>query len=262
MFVIGERINPSGRLSLALALLDGRIQVFQKEALEQERLGVDALDINIYLPRIDRVQAMRLAVQGVRCVSRLPMVVDDREAEIIRVGLECGGADIIVNTPLSSSGVDPKVIELLHQFKTKIIFVPLKKNTPPKLVRDRIRTSRTIVKELERNGISRKRMYVDALLFPVKRAKEKIVETLTTIKGLRSELGVSTVIGLSNVSYGLKHREQVNAAFLKLAKSAGLDAAILNPLQQEVMKEARAAKKISLNRSEINRFFEFTRSLK
>lgn len=262
MLIIGERINPSGRPSLALALLDGNIKTFQKEALDQERAGVDALDVNVYLPRIDRLPAMQLIVQGIRCVSRLPLVIDDRDPAIIEIGLECARPAVMMNTPLSTHGIPPKVIELLHRFKAKIMFVPLGKNNPPRSRRERLRASRMIVKMLEREGISRKRVLVDAILFPVKRAKEKVIETLSTVKALRGELGVSAVIGLSNVSYGLQNRELVNAAFLRLARSAGLDAVILNPLQKTVMEAALSIKKTPLKRSDISRFFEWVRSVR
>ena len=256
MFVIGERINPAGKRELACAIREAKAAFIQKEAMDEERSGADALDINVYLPDINRSQAMRMVVQSVRCVSKLPLVVDDQDPSVIQTGLECGAPNVFINSPISVGNLNKKVVALAKQFKAEMLFVPLEKGRALLAAADRIRVTRLVLEQLEDAGISRDRVIVDAVLFALKQVKGKVTETLETIRQLKSELGVRAAIGLSNISYGLQRRRKLNARFLQLAKGCGLDVVICDPLQKEVMAVAKNKAK-RLNHGEMKQFLEF-----
>ncbi len=256
MFIIGERINPAGKSDLALAIREGKTNLIQQEAISQERCGVQALDINVYLPDIERVRVMRSVVDVVRSVSQLPLVIDDRDPEVVEAGLREAKTNVFINSPIDANTPNGKIFSLVKEFKTEIFFLPLKGNQIPENTDEHIKASDLILKRLEENGIPRKRVAVDAMLLALKQAKEKVIETLETIKRLKAELGVRTLIGLSNISYGLKNRGKLNARFLKLAQGSGVDFVICDPLQKEVMAVAMG-KSETVVQSNVKKFLEF-----
>ena len=235
MLIIGERINPAGKPALAFALRQGKTVPIQQEAIAQERAGAQALDINIQLSDIDCADAMRKVVETIRFISPIPLVIDDQNPDILEIGLRQAGSNAFVNSPVDVEGTDVKIFSLVRAFKTDAFVLPLKQNRIAENFEEHMKLSHLLVKRFEENGIPRKRLVIDAMLLTLKQAKSKVAETLETIKRLKSELGVRTVIGLSNLSFGLKKREKLNARFLRLAKGCGLDAVICDPLQKEVM---------------------------
>ena len=256
MFIIGERINPAGKRDLTRAIREGKKTLIQQEAIQQERAGAQALDINIYLPDVERTQAIRIVTEGVRAVSRLPLVIDDRDADVVEVGLRHAGSDTFINSPINPDRTGPKIFSLAKQFNSQMIILPLKENRIPADSMEHVEITQLILKRLEEFGISKDRVAIDAVLLALKQAREQVMKTLETIKRLKAELGVRTVIGLSNISYGLKKRGELNARFLRLAKDCGLDFVICDPLQKEVMAIAMGEVKPS-ERSEEKQFLKF-----
>ena len=256
MFIIGERINPAGKADLSRAIREGKKTLIQQEAIAQERAGAQALDINVYLPDVERTQAIRIVAEGVRAVSRLRLAIDDREADVVESGLRHGGSDALINSPIDPDQVNTKIFSLAEQFNSEMIILPLKANRIPADPEEHLEISRRTLKRLEGFGISKDRVVIDAVLLALKQAKERAMNTLETIKRLKADLGVRTVIGLSNLSYGLKRRQELNARFLRLAKGCGLDVVICDPLQEEVMAAAKGAAEPSA-RSEEKQFLEF-----
>ena len=260
MFIIGERINPAGKPALAFAIREGKTNLIQQEVLAQERAGAQALDVNVSLYDIDCVQVMQKVVETIRFVSQIPLAIDDRDPEIVAVGLKAAGSHAFINSPIDEESTNTKIFSLAKEFKTEMFFLPLKENRIPGNTEDHIKTSGFILKRLEENGIPRKRVAVDAMLLALKQAKKEVIQTLETIKRLKTELGVRTLIGLSNISYGLKYREKLNARFLKLAKGCGLDFVICDPLQREVMAiagEEEPPFAQSNTKMDIKKFLEF-----
>ncbi|MBI3999415.1 MAG: dihydropteroate synthase [Candidatus Omnitrophica bacterium] len=256
MFIIGERINPAGKPALAFAIREGKTVLIQQEALEQERAGVDALDIQASLRDVDSAQVMQKVVETIRFISKIPLVIDDRNPEIIEVGLRTAGGSTFINSPMDQDSTDTRIFSLAKEFKAEVLFLPLKRNRIPANIEEHLQTSSLILKRFEENGISRTRVVVDAMLLAFKQAKEKVIDTLERIKRLKAELGVRTVIGLSNISYGFKNRDRLNARFLKLAKGCGLDFVICDPLQKEIMKVAKEEAGV-LTQLDAKKFLEF-----
>lgn len=235
MFIIGERINPAGKPALALAIREGRTNLIQQEAISQERCGAQALDVNVFLPDLDRIETMRKVVEIIRFTSEIPVVIDDPDLEVVESGLREAKVNAFINSPIDADNVNTKIFSLCKEFKTELFFLPLKGNQIPKNVDEHIKISSLILKRLEENGISREKVIIDAMLLALKEVKAKVIEALDRIKRLKTELGVRTVIGLSNISYGLSKRQKLNARFLKLAKGCGLDFVICDPIQKDVM---------------------------
>ena len=256
MFIVGERINPAGKSELARALREGKKTLIQQEAIAQERAGVQALDLNVYLPDVNRAQAMRIAVEAVRAVSALPLAIDDRDPEVLEAGLRHAQANSIINSPIDSESSGVKIFSLAGSYNSELFILPMKGNHIPASPKEHIEITKCILKKLEDSGIKRERVAIDAALLALKQAGKKVMDTLETIQRLKTELGVRALIGLSNISYGLRHREELNTRFLCLAKECGIDLIICDPLQEQVMTVAKGGTKSSF-RSDKNEFLEF-----
>ncbi|MBI4395030.1 MAG: dihydropteroate synthase [Candidatus Omnitrophica bacterium] len=255
MFIIGERINPAGKSSLASAIREGKENVIQEEAQAQERAGADRLDLQVYLPDLDRRKAIKMVVESVRSVSHLPLVIDERDPEIVAAGLQAAGMNASINSPIDCQA-DARIFSLAKESKAETFFLPLNQNRIPLSTEEHLETSGFILKRFEEHGIPKNRIVIDAMGLALKQVKRKAIDVLERIKRLKAELGIQTVMGLSNISYGLKDRSELNARFLKLAQGCGLDFVICDPLQKEVMAVARAKAEMS-SQAEMKEFFEF-----
>lgn len=240
LFVVGERINPAGKPRLRNAIRNRKPAFLQQEALAQERAGAQALDLNVFISGLNRLEAMRFVAGSIRSVVHLPLVMDDRDPEVVREGLVQAKEGGFINSPVDVEARDEEIFKLAKQFRAGLFLLPMTHHQIPRDSAEHLRASRLLLERLEDCGIPREQVAFDAIVLALKQAKAKVVETLERIKRLKSELGVRTVIGLSNVSYRLRNRSKLNARFLKLAKACGLDVVICDPLQEEVMAVAQA----------------------
>jgi 5-methyltetrahydrofolate--homocysteine methyltransferase len=241
MWIIGERINPTGKPDLISALTQKDRTFIQAEVRRQEDAGAQALDINVGVPKIDRIDAMRFVVQSARDVTALPLVIDEQDPEAIEAALDYIGNGAWINAPVDSEKDSERFAELANMFGAQMIILPLAGGRLTESVSEHVETANQILKRFEDLGIAKERVIIDAMLFSVNQAKEKVMDTLERIKRLKSDLGVRTAIGLSNISFGLENREALNAGFLRLAQAAGLDAVICDPLQKQVMEIANGS---------------------
>ena len=239
MWIIGERINPTGKPELISAIIQKDRAFIQNEARRQGEAGAQALDVNVGVPGINRIDAMRFVVQSIRDVSALSLVIDEQDPEVIEAALDYIGNGALINAPLDCQKGSDHFFKLASMFQAEMLILPLKGGRLSQSVSEHVETAAVILKRFEDFGIPRKQVIIDAMLFPLKQAKEKVLEALERIKRLKSDLGVRTVVGLSNISFGLENREVLNAGFLKLAQATGLDCVICDPLQKKVMDSAR-----------------------
>ncbi len=263
MYVIGQRINPTGNKELTSAIREGNRAPVREEALRQIQAGADALDVNVFVPNVNLASAMKMAVETIReAALELPLAIDADNPDILEVGLGAAGKKSFINSPLPARQTPKRgrILSLAKQFQTELIILAMKENQIPTNSKETLEASRLVLKAVEDSGIARERVIFDAVLFSLKKVKEKVRETLESIKRIRGELGVRTIMGLSNISFGLKSREPLNARFLKLAKAAGLDCVICDPLQKEVMTVVREQDAELMNpfeREKIAEFLEF-----
>lgn len=242
MWIIGERINPTGKPGLISAIIRKDRTFIQNEARLQEKAGAQALDINVGIAGINRADAIRFVVQSVRDVTDLPLVIDEQEPEVIESALDYIGNGTWINSPVDVENNLGSIAGFAKTFEAELIILPLQEGRLTENISEHVKAADRILRCFADFGIPKERVIVDAMLFPLKQAKERVTDALERIKRLR-DLGVRTVIGLSNLSFGLGGREVLNAGFLKLAQAAGLDAVICDPLQKRVMEIANGSGK-------------------
>lgn len=233
--VIGERINPTGRKLLAAEIKEGKTAGIRNEARGQEAAGADALDVNVGVPGIDEPSAMARAVFAVNENSRLPIVVDSSDPNAVLAGLKAVDGKPLIN---SISGEERKltsILPLAREYGAALLGLALDDDGIPDTAEGRLRVAEKMLDAVIRAGMRKEDLVIDCLAMTVSAMPESAKETLRSIRLVKERLGLSTVLGVSNISFGLPAREVINANFLTMALEAGLDAAIINPNNKAMM---------------------------
>lgn len=234
--VIGERINPTGKKRLKEALRDKKLDYIIGEAIDQTNNGADILDINVGLPEIDEPSMMLEVSTAVAAVSPLPLQIDSSNPEAIEAGVRQFGGIPVINSVNGKQEEMDKIFPIVKKYGALIIGLTLDENGIPETAEKRFEIAKKIVKEAEKYGIERNKILIDCLTLTASAQQEQVLATLDAIKEVKSKLGVKTVLGVSNVSFGLPNRPLFNSMFLSAALGAGLDAPIINPMSEDVMK--------------------------
>ena len=237
--VIGERINPTGKKALREALreefTEGRFTLVRQMARDQEREGADLLDVNVGVPGIDEVKAMTGAVDVLAVATALPLVIDSPKVETIEAALRRYPGRALLN---SISGEEEKLDRLLSaaaRYGAMFILLPVAKGEVPRTAARRKEVIREVFKMARARGFTKEDLVVDGLVMTVAADPRAALETLETVEWCYRRFGARTVLGLSNVSFGMPGRMWINAAFLAMAAGKGLTLAIANPGQAELM---------------------------
>jgi len=239
--VIGERINPTNRDDLADAVLHGKIGPLQQEARAQTEEGAHLLDVNIGVPDIDEAVMMAKAVQGIENVSRLPLVIDSSNAKAIEAALKESAGKPLINSVHGSKESMNAIIPLAARYGAGLLCLAVGETGIPKTAEQRLHVLETIIAEAHRAGIPKSHLICDCLTLTVSAQQKRADTTLKAVQMVREKLSLPTILGVSNISYGLPERSLVNATFLSMAMSSGLDAAIINPGDARMMDTVRAA---------------------
>jgi len=229
--VIGERMNPSGRKELSRKLREEGASVLRGEALNQVRAGADLLDVNVGVPQADEPELQKEAVLLVESVCDLPLVIDSSNAAAIESALKSSAGKPVINSVNGERASLDKIIPLAKRYGASLIGLCLDGRGIPGKAEERVEIGRRIVEAAVEAGIPREDIILDALTLPVSAQADSALETVRALELIRRELKVRTVLGVSNISYGLPRRPLVTAAFLAKAVDAGLDFAIVNPLE-------------------------------
>ncbi|HDL53385.1 MAG TPA: 5-methyltetrahydrofolate--homocysteine methyltransferase, partial [Proteobacteria bacterium] len=232
---IGERLNPTGRKTLAQALKDGRMDLYRDEARAQVEAGADILDVNVGVPGIDEGAAMREAVLMVQQSSPVPLSLDSPRPEVIEEGLKAADGKVLINSVTGDSESLEKVLPLAVRYGAAVLGLTLDESGIPSRASDRAAIAKRILREAVRAGMNPADIVIDCLTLSAGAEQESVFETIKALRMVREELGLNTILGISNVSFGLPARENLNAAFLAMAASAGLSAAIINPFHSTSM---------------------------
>ncbi|MEE8184980.1 MAG: homocysteine S-methyltransferase family protein [Thermodesulfobacteriota bacterium] len=233
--IVGERINPTGRKALAQEVKEGKTITIRKEAKDQDAAGAHLLDVNIGVPGIDEVMAIERAIFAVNENSQLPIVLDSSNPDAIEAGLKAADGKVLIN---SVSGEDKKlrtVLPLAKRYGAAVLGLTLDYNGIPDTAEGRLGIARKIMDKAVGAGLKKSDVVIDCLAMTVSADQKGTRETLKAIRLIKEELGLSTILGVSNISFGLPAREAINANFLSMALEAGLDAAIINPYSQLMM---------------------------
>jgi 5-methyltetrahydrofolate--homocysteine methyltransferase len=245
--VIGERINPTGRKLLTKDIREGVFAVVRKDAKEQVAAGAQMLDVNVGVPIIDEAAAMAKAIRVVQDAVDVPLVIDSPDPLAIESGLKayCGRA--LVNSFSGEQERIERVLPVAKRYGAAVIGLALDNDGIPSSAEKRFAIAKRLVRLAEEAGIRPHDVVIDPIALPAGADQASARETLRCIRLIREELGCRTSIGLSNVSFGLPQRHFLNAVYMAMAVTAGLDMAIMNPLDERMMDVIRAAR-LFLNR--------------
>ena len=235
LFVVGERINPTGKKDLQASLREKNMDLIITMAEEQEEFGADVLDVNVGMNGIDEVEILFQAVTELSQAMNLPLSIDTSNVEAMEKALRNYPGRALMN----SISLDPekmqRLIPMAKKYGAMFVLLPLSEEGVPKNLEEKKSIIRTIVDEAKKYGITENEIVVDGLVTTVGANKKAAIETLETIRYCKYELGLATVCGLSNISFGLPERSFVNSTFLALAIKEGLTMAIANPMQELLM---------------------------
>ena len=255
--VIGERINPTGKPRLKRALRSRDIGLLQQEAVQQAERGADVLDVNVGLPDIDEEALLPEAVQAVQAVCDLPVQIDTASPAAMEAALRrCNGIPLLNSVSGKRESLE-KVLPLAKKYGGVVVGLLLDEGGIPETAEGRVEIARRIVRAAEDLGIPRRNLVLDALTMTISTGSDNARVTLEALRRCKQELGVRTVLGVSNISFGLPQRETVNAAFLTMALAAGLDAAILNPMSEAMMRAFRASLALTGADAQCSRYIAF-----
>ena len=243
--VIGERINPTGKKRFQQALRENDIDYILERAIEQQDAGADILDVNVGLPGIDEPAMMTRVVKALQSVTDLPLQIDSSDPAAIEAGLRAVNGKAIVNSVNGRREVLEAVLPLCKKYGAAVVGLCMDESGIPGDWRGRAAIARRIFDAALSYGIPREDVYIDCLTLTASVQQEQARETLRALRWVKEELGLHTVLGVSNISFGLPARETVTASFLTQALYAGLDLPILNPNLQAVMDAVAAFRVLS-----------------
>ena len=233
---IGERINPTGRKKMREDLQAGNFLSIKKEALAQEAAGADMLDINMGAPGIDQAAAMETVVSELSMLCPTPLSIDSTDPAVIERALKVYPGRALINSVSANDALMDAVFPLAKRYGAAVLCLPLSEKGLPKTADERIEIMRRILAVAFSHGLRREDLLLDPLVLTTATDATAARETLLTLKRYRETFGLATVMGTSNVSFGLPARPQINAAFLTMAFACGMDAPIVNPLDEDIRK--------------------------
>ena len=238
--VIGERINPTGKKKFKEALLANDMDYILAEGQSQIDAGAHILDVNVGLPGIDEGAVMLRAVRALQRTYPVPLQIDSSEPSVLEKALRYYNGKPLVNSVNGKRAVMEEVFPIVKKYGGVVVALALDESGIPPTAEGRLAVAKKIVETAESFGIDRKNVIVDTLTLTVSSQQKEAMETVRAIPLVKKELGVCTVLGVSNISFGLPQRELVNSVFFGAALNAGLDACIINPLSAQMMSVYRS----------------------
>ena len=234
--LIGERINPTGKSKFKAALRENNMNYIISEAIGQEEKGVHMLDVNVGLPEIDEVDFLTRAIKEIQSVSTLPLQIDTSNVKALEAAMRIYNGKPLVNSVNGKEESLSSVLPLVKKYGGAVIGLTLDEKGIPSTKEGRFEIAKRIVERAEKYGIDRRDIIIDPLCLTVSSDANAPKVTLDSIKLIKERLGVKVSLGISNVSFGLPNRDFITSTFFALALSYGLDAVIMNPYSQEMMK--------------------------
>ena len=233
--VVGERINPTGKKRFQQALREGDMNYVLEQAVSQAEAGAQILDVNVGAPGVDEPVLMEQVVKALQSVTSLPLQLDSSNVEALARGLRVYNGKPIVNSTNGEPEKLAAILPLCKKYGAAIVGLAIdEKGIQPK-AEDRVAIARRITEAALAAGIPREDIYIDCLTLTASAQQEDVLATVQALEACKKELGVRTVLGVSNISFGLPCRTYLNTTFLTMAMYAGLDLAIMNPSSEEMM---------------------------
>ena len=238
--VVGERINPTGKKRLQQALRDGDSAYPCAQAVAQAEAGAQVLDVNAGLPGIDEAATLEQLVKDLQAITDLPLQLDSSNPEALSRALRIYNGKPIVNSVNGEQKTLDTILPLCKKYGAAVVGLALDEHGIPADAEGRFAIAKRIAAAANAAGIPNDDIYIDCLTLTASAQQEGAVQTLEALTRCKKELGVRTVLGVSNISFGLPYRGYLNTTFLTMAMAAGLDLAIMNPNTPEMMAAVRA----------------------
>ena len=254
--VIGERINPTGKKKLQAALRQNDMAYILSEAIGQGEAGADVLDVNAGLPGLDEKAALPRIISEIQGISPLPLQIDSSDPGAIEAALRVYNGKPIVNSVSGKQASLDAILPLCKKYGALVVGLTLDENGIPETAGGRLAIARKIVSESAKHGIPETDILIDCLVLTASAQQRLVRETLRAVSLCKRELGVKTVLGVSNVSFGLPARPLLGSVFFSAALGAGLDAAIINPLSEPFRQAADAWRVVSAEDRDAGRYIK------
>lgn len=238
--IIGERINPTGKKKFKEALKNEDMDYILKEAITQQDKGAHILDVNVGLPDIDEVAMMEKVVKELQSVTSLPLQIDTVDGKAMERAMRIYNGKPMINSVNGKQVSMDEVFPLIRKYGGVVVGLTIDEEGIPKDAEGRVRVAGKIINEAAKYGIDKKDIVIDVLTMTISSEKDGAKITLEALKRVREEFGVRTVLGVSNISFGLPRRPIVNSYFYAMAMQNGLTAGIINPSSEDMMKAYRS----------------------
>lgn len=233
--VIGERINPTGKKLFKEALKNNDLDYILKQAIDQVEAGAEILDVNVGLPEIDEKDMMKRVVKEIQGIIDTPLQIDSSDINAIEIGLRAYNGKAIVNSVNGEDEVLERILPLVKKYGANVVGLTLDKKGIPPTAEERFKIAEKIVMKAKEYGIDKSNVFIDCLVLTASAQQAEVKETLKALRMVKERLGVKTLLGVSNISFGLPCRELINETFLSLALGCGLDLPIMNPNSRGMM---------------------------
>lgn len=238
--VIGERINPTGNKRMKAALQEHRLDEILAIAMEEVEGGADILDVNVGLPGINEKEMMVEVIKELQSVIDLPLQIDSTDPAVIQAALRVVNGVAIVNSVNGEAAVMERVLPAVKKYGANVVGLTMDEDGIPESAQKRLEIGARIVETAQLYGIAKENVFLDCLTLTVSAQQSGAKETLKALRAIRQQLGVYTVLGVSNISFGLPSRILLNQSFLTMAMQAGLSMPIMNPNQPAMMAAVRS----------------------
>ena len=233
--VVGERINPTGKKRFQQALREGDMNYILEQAVSQSEAGAQVLDVNVGAPGVDEPAVMEQVVKALQSVVSLPLQLDSSHADALERGLRIYNGKPIVNSVNGETEVLERVLPLCKKYGAAVVGLAIDERGIQPSADARFEIAKRVVDAALAHGIPREDIYIDCLTLTASAQQQDVLATVEALARCKTELGVRTILGVSNISFGLPCRPYLNTTFLTMAMYAGLDLAIMNPSSEEMM---------------------------
>ena len=234
--IIGERINPTGKKRLKQALKEHDLDYILKEGIQQQEMGAHILDVNVGLPDIDETQMMQEVLLQLQSVTSLPLQIDTVDSRAMEAAMRIYNGKPMINSVNGKQESMDKVFPLIQKYGGVVVGLTLDEEGIPSTAEGRIQIAGKIIQEAQKYGIPKKDIVIDVLAMTVSSDPQGAMVTLEALRGVRERFSVCTVLGVSNISFGLPSRPVINSTFYTMAMQAGLSAGIINPSSEDMMR--------------------------
>ncbi len=234
--IIGERINPTGKKLMKQALKENDMDYLLREAITQQEKGAHILDVNVGLPDIDETEVMKEAIAQIQSVTNLPLQIDTVDPVTMEAAMRLYNGKPMINSVNGKQESMDQVFPLIKKYGGVVVGLTLDENGIPETAEGRLEIAKKIIEEAAKYGIDKKDIVIDVLAMTISSDPNGAKTTLDALEMVRKECGVRTVLGVSNISFGLPSRPIINSNFYTMAMHKGLTAGIINPSSEDMMK--------------------------